>query len=72
MNAPRPFVLGFVALANTAIWAVLLYLGGGALGCPVEMACMGWISAVIFVLTMLILAMATMSSNGDAGANGES
>jgi hypothetical protein len=71
MNAPRPVLLGLVALANTAIWAAMLYLGGYALGCPLEISCMGGISAVIFMLTMLILAMATASSNGNSDANGE-
>jgi hypothetical protein len=70
MNAPRPVLLGLVALANTVIWAALLYLGGHALGFPLEITCMGGISAAIFMLSMLILAMVTASSNGGAGANG--
>jgi hypothetical protein len=70
MNAPRPVLLGLVALANTAIWAALLHLGSRALGFPLKISCMGGISAVIFMLTMLILAMVTASSNGNSGANG--
>jgi hypothetical protein len=71
MNAPRPVLLGLVALANTAIWATLLYLGGHALGFSLEVSCMGGVAAVIFMLTMLITALVTASSNGSSGANGE-
>jgi hypothetical protein len=71
MNAPRPVLLGLVALANTSIWAAMLYLGGHVFGCPLGISCMSGISAVIFTLTMLVLAMATASSNGNSDANGE-
>jgi hypothetical protein len=69
MIASRVLLLGLVALANTAIWAGLLYFGGQIIGISFSARALAGICAFIFVLSLLILAMGGVarSENGNGG-----
>ena len=65
MIATRPLLLGLAALANTAIWAGLICFITPILGIQLGAHAMAGICAIIFVLSLLILAMGGIGAGGD-------
>ena len=58
----RRSLIGMIAVATTAVWAVILYLASWAVGIPFELAWSVPVLFVIFVLLLLGLSMAAMAS----------
>jgi hypothetical protein len=58
----RRSLIGMIAFATTAVWALILYLASWAVGIPFELAWAVPVLFVIFVLLLFGLNMAAMAS----------
>jgi hypothetical protein len=67
----RRSLIGIIAFATTAVWALILYLASWAVGIPFELAWSLPVLFVIFVLLLLGLNMAAMASRRLASESGD-